>query len=90
VKDDLRRLPGKNLSDRPLVLDVGQGREAAEVGMRALQFHFDVIERAFALIEQNQPRRTISGDLAAELSADRAARAGDQHSFSLQQLLHRR
>ena len=39
----------------------------------------DVEEGAFGLVDEHDPLRLGPGELAAELGADRAARAGDEH-----------
>ncbi len=84
VKHDFRRFLGENLSDRALVFDVGQCSDPAERGVRALQFHLDVVERAFVLIEQDDTGRIVTGNLPAELGTDGSARSGDQDALVLQ------
>ncbi|MNC87430.1 hypothetical protein D3C83_31580 [compost metagenome] len=84
VKHNFRRFLGENLPDRALVFDVGQGSDPAEPGVQALQFHLDVVERAFVLIEQDETGGIVTGHLPAELGTDGSARSGDQDAFVLQ------
>ena len=56
--------------------------EAAVVGQLAL----DLVQRRLGLVDEDQPRRAGPCRLAAELGADRAAGAGDQHRLAAEVL----
>ena len=71
-----------------LVADVGQQRLARDVRMAFGQLEVDQPQRVFAVVEQDQPLRPKSGDLAGQFAADRAAGAGDDDPPSLDQPRH--
>ena len=81
---DRVRLPG--LHDLAHVLQLAhiaqqrhQLRRGQQRGRLGLQFLVDVVEGEFAVFEQQQALWPLAQDLAAQLAADAAAGAGDQH-----------
>ena len=53
-------------------------RGACEVAL-LLELAADLEQRVLGVLDEHQALRSDSGDLAAQLGADRAARAGDEH-----------
>ena len=54
--------------------------------MRLGELLLDAVERVLAQLVQHQPRRAVARELAAQLGADRAAGAGDEHGLPADQL----
>ena len=72
------RRPGASSSRLPTSASTGtHGGEAALVDELAL----DLEQRRLALVDEDQPLAADARDLAAELGADRAAGAGDEHGL---------
>ena len=85
VEDDRGPVLLEDLAPERLpVLDVDElrhrGREVALVDELAL----DVEQRRLGVVDEDQPRRIDTGDLTAELCADRAAGTRDEHGLFLQ------
>ena len=79
VEDDARPLAREHLVDQRRVLDVADDRCDRQLRERVGERHLDLVDRGLGDVEQHELRRTEARDLAAELGADRAAGAGDQH-----------
>ena len=90
VEDDARPVALEDLAQPLAIADVGDHgharREAAVVDELAL----DLEERRLRLVDEDQPRCARPRRLAAELRADRAACAGDEHGLAAQVLGDRR
>ena len=80
VEDDLRAVLGEHLGHALGVLAVGQHGDRAEDVALADELALDLEQVRLAVVDQHEPARVHARDLAAELGADRAARAGDQHA----------
>ena len=80
VEDDLRPVLGEDLAHPLLVLDVGQHRDREADVALADELALDLEQVRLAVVEQHEPARVHARDLAAQLGADRPARAGDQHA----------
>ena len=79
VEDHRRLLVGEQLLHPRGVLAVGQHRgQRAEVVL-VLEVAADLEQVVLGVVDQDQPARLDAGDLAAQLGADRAAGAGDDH-----------
>ena len=82
MEDDRRAVLVEHLADPVLVLDVGQdgggGEEVAILDELAL----DLEQVRLGVVDQDEPVRAHTGDLAAQLGADRAAGARDQHALA--------
>src|SRR5205085_5691339 len=82
VEDDLRAVLGEHLAHPLLLLAVGEhGHGAGEVTV-LLELATDLEEVVLGVVEQDEPARRHAGDLAAELGADRAAGARDEHRLA--------
>ena len=65
--------------DQRRVLDVADDRHQRQLRERVGERRLDLVERGFGDVEQHEPRGTEARDLAAQLGADRPARAGHHH-----------
>ena len=74
----------KQFFQAPPVLDAAHRRAKLQRGKPFPQLLLDLIERGLGLIEPDQHARTVPGDLAAQLAADRAAGSGDQNGAACQ------
>ena len=70
------------------VAHVGDDRNRGDVGKPLGQLGQDVEDRVLAVPQQDDLGRLQPGELAAELAADRAAGAGDQHRLAGGQHAH--
>ena len=70
--------------DGSAVADVGEQVCPFQIWKRTLQFEVDRVEIELAAIQNDQAGRLELCDLAAELGADRAAAAGNQHRLARQ------
>ena len=66
-----------HLLDPRAVLDVADRAYERHRGMRPANFLLDAVQREFVQLEEHERARLEARDLAAQLAADRAARAGD-------------
>ena len=66
------------------------GASARRSGKRSAERLVDRVQVELALLEQHQPRRPVPGDLPAQLAADAAAGAGDEHRLAADQRRRRR
>ncbi len=79
MEDDARPLAGQHLLDQRGVLDVADDRRQRQLRKAVGERRLDRIDRRLGQVEQHELGRTVAGDVAAELGADRAAGAGDHH-----------
>ena len=61
------------------VADVGEHRDARREAALGDELTLDLEQRGLALVDEDQPLAADARDLPAELGADRAAGAGDEH-----------
>jgi hypothetical protein len=80
VEDDRRAVLGEHLPHALLLLAVGEHRDRVERVAVLHQLALDLEQVVLGVVDHDQPRWADAGDLAAQLSADRAAGAGDQHA----------
>ncbi len=86
VEDDGRAVLGEDLAHPLALLAVGEDRgerRGMDVAV-VLELALDAEEVVLGVVEQDQPARRDARDLAAELGADRAARAGDHHDLAVE------
>jgi hypothetical protein len=81
VEDDGRRVLGEDLAHPLLLLAVRDERgERRRVDVAVLlELALDREEVVLGVVDEHEPARADAGDLAAQLRADRAAGAGDEH-----------
>ncbi len=79
MEDDRGPVLGEHLAHPLALLAVGEHRDGVEHVAVLDELTADLEEVVLGVIEQHQPARTDARDLAAELGADRAAGAGDEH-----------
>ncbi len=84
VEDDVRPVLGEHLAHPLLLLAVGQDRDRGADVAILLELAQDLEQVVLGVVDQDEPARAHPGDLAAQLAADRAAGAGDQHDLALQ------
>src|SRR6478672_681772 len=83
VEQNLRPVALEHLAHLGAVAAVCEhGDRGGEVSL-VDELTLDLEERRLALVDQHDPRRTEPRQLAAELRADRAAGAGDEHGLVL-------
>ena len=80
VEDDRRAVLGEHLAHPLLLLAVRQHRDGVERVAVLHQLALDLEQVVLGVVEQDEPARPDARDLAAQLGADRAARAGDEHA----------
>ncbi len=83
VEHDLRLVLGEDLAHLRAVAGVREDGDARVEVALVDQLALDLEQRRLALVDQDQPRDAEPRQLAAELRADRAAGAGDEHRASL-------
>ena len=82
MEDDARLVALEDLTHLGAVAAVSEhGRDRREVAL-AHELALDVEERRLRVLDEHEPRRPDPRDLAAELGADRAARAGDEDGLA--------
>ncbi len=69
-----------------LVADVGDERDDLDLGAGPPQLAVDLEERKLGALDEQELRRLEPGDLARQLRADRAARAGDHDPLAGQEV----
>ena len=84
MEDDARAVPVEDLAQLLAVADVGDHRHARREVALVRQLALDLVERRLGLVDEDQPRRARPCRLTAELGADRAAGARDQHRLAAQ------
>ena len=77
MEDDARPLAGEHLVDQRGVLDVAHDRRQRQLRKPVGKRRLDRIDRGLGQVEEHELRRAETGDVPAQLGADRAARAGD-------------
>ncbi len=82
VEHDLGPRGCEHAIDRDGVGDVAEHGVEDKIGMRAAQLLLDHVEIELADVEDGQRLGAETRDLAAQLRADRAAAAGDQHALA--------
>ena len=90
MEHQLGPLAGKSRFEAARVAHVAEDRGARHVGTGLGEVAVDPVEVVLGIVDQRQARRRGGGDLARELRADRAARAGDADALSLHQGAQRR
>ena len=80
VEDDGRAVLLEHLPHALLLLAVGEHRDGVERVPVLDQLARDLEQVVLGVVEQDEPARPHARDLAAQLGADRAARAGDHHA----------
>ena len=83
VEDDVGPVALEDLAQPAAVAHVGEHRDAGAEAALVDELALDVEERALGLVDHHDPRRLGARELAAELGADRAAGAGDEHGLVL-------
>ena len=83
VEEHLRAVALEDLAHLRLVARVGEHRDRGGVVALVDQLALDLEQRRLALVDEHEPGRAEPGELAAELRADRAAGAGDEHRLVL-------
>ena len=83
VEDDVGPVALEHLAQPLAVAHVGEHGHARGEAALVDELALDVEERALGLVDEHDPRRLRARDLAAELGADRAAGAGDEHGLAL-------
>ena len=82
MEDDRRPVLGEHLPHPLLLLAVGEHRDRdADVAV-LLELAQDLEQVVLGVVDEHQPPRIDPGDLAAQLRADRAAGAGDEHDLA--------
>jgi hypothetical protein len=89
MKDHGRLVALEDAPHAPAVRHVGEHWDARGEVTLVDELTLDLEERRLALFDQHEPRGAGTGDLAAELGADRAAGAGDEHGLALEVLRDR-
>ncbi len=79
MEDDGRPVLGEHLAHPLAVLAVGQHRDAVLHVAVVDQLALDLEQVVLGVVDQHEPLRPHARDLAAQLGADRAAGAGDEH-----------
>jgi hypothetical protein len=69
---------------RVRVLAVRDHRDQQPCVAALAQLHVDLEQVVLGVVDQDQPARADRGHLAAQLAADRAAGAGDEHGATVQ------
>ena len=90
MEHDFGAVARKELGDARLVLRIADDGAHGERRMAILEFLRDRVQRKLGHLEEHQPRRREARDLAAELGADRAAGAGDQHRAAVEKAMQSR
>ena len=88
VKHQLRPMVFENCSDSRLVPDVGDQGAAVHLRVGLGELEVDLPQRVLTVVEQNQGAGAEGGDLPGELTADRAAGAGNDDASALDQPRH--
>ena len=83
VEDDLRAVALEDLAHLRAVAAVGEHRDRRREVALVDELALDLEERRLALVDEHEPRRAEPRELPAELGADRAAGAGDEHGLVL-------
>ena len=84
VEDDRRAVLGDHLPHPLLLLAVGQHRHGGADVAILLELAPDLEQVVLGVVDEHQPVRPDAGDLPAQLGADRAAGAGDEHDLARQ------
>ena len=82
VEDDRGAVLGEHLPHPLLLLAVGQHRDRGADVAVLLELADDLEQVVLGVVHQHQSPRAHPRDLAAQLGADRAAGAGDQHDLA--------
>src|SRR5580765_7341489 len=74
----------EHLAHAPRILGVADHGDDLEGRAAVAELLLDRVERELRVLEEHEARRREARDLAAELRADGAAGAGDEHRAALQ------
>src|SRR5262249_60886724 len=83
VEDDARLVALENLVHLRAVADIGEHGDGSPEAAFVDQLSLDLEEGGLAELDQDQPLRSQTRQLAAELGADRATGACDEHGLAL-------
>ena len=83
MEDDRRAVLGEDLAHPLALLAVGEHGDGVEHVAVLHELALDLEEVVLGVVEQDQPARADARDLAAQLGADRAAGAGDEHDAAV-------
>ena len=82
MEDDRGAVLGQHLAHALLLLAVGQdGHGGPDVAV-LLELAADLEQVVLGVVDEHQAARAHAGDLAAQLGADRASRAGHHHDLA--------
>lgn len=70
MEHDLRPVPGKDLVQQDLVLDLAQDRDIAVEPALVLELHLDAVQVGLPGVVEDDGPRPETQDLAAQLRAD--------------------
>jgi len=84
VEDDARPVAVEDLPHLRPALHIREHRDARREAALVHELALDLEQGRLALVDEDQPLGPEAGDLAAELGADRAAGAGDEHRLVLE------
>src|SRR5690348_11972373 len=85
VKHHVRLVARKELADARLILRVADDCAHGERRIAIGKLLRDRIKRELGKLEEHEARRREARNLAAQLGADRSARAGDEHRAALEE-----
>ena len=90
MEHHVRPVAREELGHARFVLRVADDRAHGKRRMTVAELLRDRVERELRELEEHQPRRREARDLPAQLGADRAAGAGDEHRAALEKAVQSR